>query len=522
MKIKTDILVFFTICSLVILSCDFLFGDEDNNGNGSAQTGIVEPLIQTKWGQGNPFNGMLPMNGDTRAITGCGVIATAMIMKFHEHPARGSGWSEQYTISTGVQEPVNLDVVYDWNNMLNTYTSSATEQQRNAVATLAYHVGVAWKRDFITGIYSFRNLPVVLNTFFDYDKSIQLRSRVYYDDVAWEAMIRQQLDAELPVFYMGFNQSRANHGFIVDGYDNNGMFHINWGWSGRHDGWYSLNNLNPTSRGREWYNDQFIVINIKPNEGGVSAGYELVLRNFSVNKTSVPQNELFSVSAQVSNISNFDTFQGGRWGVALVDDNDNIIIMGNASIQALTTLWSTLVMSINCIMPETVNPGQYRLKIAIRPTDEEDWKIITKSAVGNGVPNNILFTVMAGEANGGGYGMALTAFSVSKTTVSQNETFTVTNQFRNMASEQFPGGHIGAALVDNNGNIAAVVGTSSIGRINSGVTGSERVLDCTIPDTVHPGHYQLRMVVRPTGEEQWRVATLALPDVPNRYDFIIQ
>ena len=479
---------------------------------------VVSPLIQTKWHQGDPFNSMLPMNGNVRPVTGCGIIAAIQIMKYHNHPVRGNGLSEQYTIRTGIQEPVNLNVIYDWNNMLNTYRRDrryGTEQQRNAVAILAYHVGVAWKRDFIGMRYSSRNLPLVLTAYFGYDRSIQLHTRVYYDDAVWESMIRQQLDAGLPVLYRGYHPG-SDHSFVVDGYDNIGRFHINWGWGGRSDGWYSLNNLNPGGGNRSWFNDQYIITNIKPDAGGVSAGIEMALIGFSADRVSVPQNILFTINARVRNLSIFDNFSGGQLGAALVDNNGRIAeVIGtrNISVRAGYQLAST----ITCTVPQTVSPGQYRLMTVIKPTNGE-WRVITKSAIGNGIPNTINLTVTAGEEMGGGYGLALENFSPEKTSVLQNEQFTVSVRPRNRGVDTF-NGQLGAALVDNNGNIAAVIGSRNIGlRAGNQLTST---ITCRVPNTVSPGQYHLRIVARPTGGE-WRIATMSLEGIPTSIDFTVR
>ena len=44
--------------------------------------------------------------------------------------------------------------------------------------------------------------------------------------------------------YCGSSDS-GGHAFVCDGYDGNGLFHINWGWSGLGDGYFALAVLNP-------------------------------------------------------------------------------------------------------------------------------------------------------------------------------------------------------------------------------------------------------------------------------------
>ncbi|MCL2219881.1 MAG: C10 family peptidase [Chitinispirillia bacterium] len=471
---------------------------------------VVGPLLKTKWGQGVPYRNMLPAGH--RSF--CNLVAASQIMKYHSHPARGKGQSAAYTMKNGVEvPPLNFNVAYDWDNMLNTYRrdgKGSDERQRNAAATLIYHAGVGRGRDFITG-NSKNPWPLVLTAFFGYDKSIQNHYRAYYDDASWEAMIREQLDAGLPVLCNGRNQT-TNHYFVIDGYDNTGKFHINFGWSGKHDGWYPLNAV------REWNRNQYIVTNIKPDKGGVPAGYEMALSKFTAGKTSVPQNELFTVTAAFRNVSALDTFPGGQAGVALVDANGKIAeVIGRRNTPVRRPGGVTSSYGINCFVTEAVRPGQYRVVAVIRPTGGE-WKVITKSAVGNGVPNAINITITAGEAMGGGYGLTLENFSSEKNAVHPNDRFTVTVKPRNLGADAF-GGQAGAALVDNNGNIAAVLGTKNIS-IRSG-NQLTAAFNCTVPNTAVPGQYKLRIVVKPKNAEQWKIATLSMPDVPNSIDFLV-
>ena len=389
MKTWKQIIGIMVIIAFVFIfsACDLINDNENNNGNDIKV--IVEPLLKTKWSQGSPYNTNLRELAGTGVgdindltINICGIVGWTQIMRYHKHPAQGIGQNEAWIHSNGTSLPsVNFEINFDWDNMLYTYTNSASEQQRNNVAELYYIISIGR----VDG-----NLPKTVNNF-GYDKSIQRLDRVYYDDAAWEKILKAQLDADLPVGYQ--ERGNASHFFVIDGYDNAGKFHVNWGWGGSHDGWYSLNNLNPSNYLFNDINRHQMIINFMPDKGNPSSGYKLALRDFSVNKTSVAKNELFTVSTQVSNISYLDTFQGGRWGVALVDDNDNIItIIGDWSIQTLTTSWSTLVMSRDISVPETINAGKYRLKIAVNPTDE-DLKIIVLSRIGDGIPNSIPFEV---------------------------------------------------------------------------------------------------------------------------------
>jgi hypothetical protein len=512
---------------------DDIFGNSSSSSGNGTVPGVVGPLIQTQWAQRSPFNDLFPMvdasqgfsvDNTGRAITNCSNTAMAQIMEFHRHPARGSGSSTLITIHPqAVSVPaVNLDVTFDWDNMLRTYpnANSGTERERNAVATLLYHLAAA------SGANNRSNIQALINNF-GYDRSIQRLERKFYTDAQWEAIIRQQLDLGLPVYYWGCaadgNASRA-HAFIVDGYDDSGRFHINMGWSGRDDGWYFLNNINP--RDYDFNHEQIMIINIRPDAGSTGSN-DMALISFAVAKTTVTQNEALTISFRPRS-SGF--FPGGQFGAALVDNNGNIVevigVMNRSELRpgtAWTLAYDPLVF--NTFVPETVSPGQYRLQIVSRITNGE-WKIITASDLTAGVPNAINLTVTAETgARGGGHGISLNSLTVSSTAATRNTPFTVSVRPQNTGSNDFPGGQLGAALVDNNGNIVEVIGTRNLSALTPGRGWFERndplVINCSVPNTVPPGQYRLRIVVRPTDGE-WRLATLSLPEVPNSIDFTVE
>jgi cyanophycinase len=118
------------------------------------------------------------------------------------------------------------------------------------------------------------------------------------------------------------------------------------------------------------------------------------------------------------------------------------------------------------------------------------------------------------------FGMGLADFTTSKTVVSQGESFTVNYRLRNFSSARFEGGLAGAALIDNNENIVAVIGTRSISNLNANATAQNlRELNCRIPETVSPGQYTLKIVIKPTGKEEWRILVRSVDGISASIDF---
>ena len=118
---------------------------------------VVDALIQTTWDQGAPYNNLCPLalNGNGQyehCVTGCVATAMAQVIKFWNHPAVGLSWNSYYPNNgnptyygtvLGLQEVYFSNTHYDWNHMPNAPTTSSPDIEKNAVATLMYHCGVA-------------------------------------------------------------------------------------------------------------------------------------------------------------------------------------------------------------------------------------------------------------------------------------------------------------------------------------------------------------------------------------------
>jgi hypothetical protein len=473
---------------------------------------IVEPLLKTQWGQRSPFNDMFPACTENRTCgkvgepqrTGCDLIAIAQIMNYHKHPKHGIGQSEPYTAGGGDSYPAtNLDVNYDWDNMLDKYTNNATERQKKAVATLTYHIQAARA--------PFNSANIIKH--FGYDGSIQDLSSKYYNLSEWTAMIRKELDAGLPVYTGSWG-----HSYVIDGYDNKGKFHVNWGWNGWQDGYYyiRINDPNPVKY-KFIFGDTVLVdkisVNFKPDKGGAPS-YSMALDTFAVAKTAVTQNEQFTVAVKINKQTS--TAFDGQTGAALADSKGNI-----AAVVGFANFWSK---SINCVVPDSVKAGQYSLRAVTRPTGGE-WSVVTLANRDKKVPMAINITVSEERgAKGGGYGLSLKAFSADKTAVPKNEQFNVSITAKTLLESGFPGGQAGAALIDNDNNIVSVIGTRNLyalSKIGHGYF-QPQVISCAVPDAVSRGQYRLRIVFK-TKDGEWRIATLSTDDkVPTAIDFVVR
>ena len=235
-----------------------------------ASTAVVNPLVQTRWDQADPYNALCPSG----TVTGCVATAMAQIMKYWNYPEMGTG-SHSYTDPTYGTQSANFDTTYNWANMTNIYSPLSTQDQNSAVATLMYHCGVSVDMAYATageggsGAYS-EDVVTALAKYFKYDAGVNIIYRSFYSSADWVNIIKTELEESRPVLYSG-QGTGGGHAFVCDGYDSNNLFHFNWGWSGSSDGYFELSALNPWSLGigggAGGFNSyQTIIIGIKPNE----------------------------------------------------------------------------------------------------------------------------------------------------------------------------------------------------------------------------------------------------------------
>jgi len=230
-----------------------------------ADTIVVLPLLSTTWSQDCYYNEMCPVDPAGpcgHAVTGCVATAMAQIMKYHNFPPRGVG-SYAYTHPNYGEQSADFgNTIYDWAAMPDNVTSANIP-----VATIMYHAGVA-----VNIIYgangSDANLGDVIEAFvdyFNYQPGIEWHNQSEYPDpLDWKNLIRTDLDNQLPVWYGGAKNTSVGHAFVCDGYRTlfDEMFHFNWGWGGKYNGWYPIGALN-TAYGN-WNLNNHILTSIRP------------------------------------------------------------------------------------------------------------------------------------------------------------------------------------------------------------------------------------------------------------------
>lgn len=231
---------------------------ESSQANASAaSTSAVAPLLgNIAWDQTSPYNNMCPKYDSVHvAATGCVATAMAQVMAYYKYPkqlkADIPGYVNRWNgIPMEIPTITREEGVYDWDNMLPKYNkeANATQQQKDAVAKLMYHCGAAVRMSY--GPESGAAVSSSkLAKYFGYDADLMMDlSRSSFTLDKWMQIIDTELAAGRPVLYGG-QSSDNGHQFICDGKDENGLYHINWGWSGNQNAYFDLSILNPEKGG---------------------------------------------------------------------------------------------------------------------------------------------------------------------------------------------------------------------------------------------------------------------------------
>lgn len=228
----------------------------------------VQPLLKSKWGQDYPYS------KQTQYVTGCVATAVAQVMYYHKWPAQGKGQeSYKVTFDNTVRSADFTKSHYDWDNMLPDYNRrNVTTKQEDAVALLMNDVGIATNMQYTdraSGTQSYM-AERALRNYFDYDASMVTRSYEGVDNFI--EIVKNELRNGFPLYISGDSKTGGGHAWVCDGFDEEDKFHMNFGWNGQANGYYSLATLSVTSTGSEFngaqhsFNRRLHVIAIHPNK----------------------------------------------------------------------------------------------------------------------------------------------------------------------------------------------------------------------------------------------------------------
>ena len=210
----------------------------------------VAPLCTDIWNQYAPYYNLTPTIDSTQCMTGCVGLAMAQVMYYYRHPEQGKG-THTYFDEKGCKDTLTANFAghkYDWDYMLNTYEGiDYSERQAQAVALLHSDCGISVETRYgitSSGARSAKQ-PHALYNYFGYDSGMRMVFRDLYSHSEIHELIQTELAANRPVLCSAHGKDGGGHAFVIDGYDQEGLYHIRWGWGGWCDGYYNIDYMNP-------------------------------------------------------------------------------------------------------------------------------------------------------------------------------------------------------------------------------------------------------------------------------------
>lgn len=230
---------------------------------------IISPLLymnndSISWGQsgrtdagGYTYNKFCPSaynkahtDSCEHAVVGCVAVAMGQVMRYWKWP-----------LSAVVQDDVGNNIYreYDWSLMPCRLTAVSNEDEINMVANLLHDIGVSVNMNYhCDGSGAFAStVPIKMRNMFGNECGNVIYS-TNYDTIQWISMLKSELDSFRPIIYNGSNPNVSAHEFVIDGYDSENYFHVNFGWYGNNNGYYKLNNL------RQYTSNHSAIMGIEP------------------------------------------------------------------------------------------------------------------------------------------------------------------------------------------------------------------------------------------------------------------
>ena len=194
----------------------------------------VEPLLSTIRVQTAPYNRSCPYYnyGDSVSSQPClvGCVATAIeqLLSYYRYPDALldsiPGWkTDNYSLET-----VPSGSVIDWDDVadLSLWCGMIVQMKYGPTASAA---GLWRAEEPLKQVFGYRTVKILDRSLYSFD--------------SWHRILQNELVAGRPVAYVGYNNMLGGHAFNIDGVDENGLYHCNWGEGEHQNGYFSLEHL---------------------------------------------------------------------------------------------------------------------------------------------------------------------------------------------------------------------------------------------------------------------------------------
>lgn len=305
-----------------------------------------EYLVNTQWSQGvsdysvvlavpgvlyahneGAYNYYCPIIDGLRTPTGHGATAIGQVICY---------WGKK-----GEHLGKNFDFANMPAHIGNIMPADPLQTEIHLVADFIFQCAEAFATNYGVSSSSIdiNNLIPALETF-DYHATYVEKTAENEDD--WNDLLKNEIENERPVIYIGKNSENEEHLFICDGYDDEGRFHINWGWGGRFDGFYALTALsNHDDLGNFEYNSgHAAVIEIYPDPVTPAIPVTDVSLNKSTLTLRIGTQEILRATIIPEDASNKNlTWTSDNPAVAIVHSNGAVIAVSEGTAEITVTTY---------------------------------------------------------------------------------------------------------------------------------------------------------------------------------------
>ena len=354
----------------------------------------IQPLVSAKWGQKSPFNSSTPTVDGSHCPVGCMSVAVSQVIYYYKDrmAAKLATAIPGYSSGGVTAKGVAAGTAFNWNNMFDVIDATTTAAQKTNVANLLYYVALAIKSSFSkSGTNAgFQTIGSYLTQYFGFANSdYRVRSNYTYEQ--WKKMIIDELEQGRPVIYYCGKEATTGHLFVVDGYDGEDLFHVNWGWMGRSNGYFTLSVLNPYDFGGDeagiingvsYLYKSMAFFDIQPKKG-----YNNVDNNtwlYAINNSFTASSNTLKVT-YTNRTANKNSF---TCGLGYKDSDDNIQVLkvwsnGETAIASGATSGAiTYTLSASDFSAKKLTTKKYYNIYPISKIKGGDWQICQQSTSG--------------------------------------------------------------------------------------------------------------------------------------------
>lgn len=327
----------------------------------------IETLIKTQWSQDSPYNKLCPEQDGVHCVTGCIATAMAQVINYHQWTKIPTGAVPAYLIFGENLWMEELPATtFDWSNpdddfiaRLMLYCGQSVEMQYGKIASGAFE----------------GDIPQALSKIFGYSNRVQRIYKGNYTEEDWDDLIYSEIKKGYPVIYCGQNSEGSSHCFIVDGYSDNSLYHVNWGWGGVADGYFLLSTMNPNNDDFGFNLTQTMIANIRPL--GNIEEILITLQKMSYSQRYIQRegasspfppfeiNVTFETNAQKNTMVEI--------GLALYSGNTMLSLLNSETIEVAQGI--TYTKAIPITLDTDLPNGDYSLAMVSRSIGSDEWVV---------------------------------------------------------------------------------------------------------------------------------------------------